>query len=96
VSAEQGNKFSDSVVVAALTSRIPEKAYPVNVALAGGDPLPDRGLVLCRSLFTLPKEKLESFRANLRPEQMAQVDRALSIALALPRPPPAEWPPPAE
>src|SRR4249919_472813 len=77
VSAEAGNKFSNAVVVAVLTTTIPEKQYPMNVHLAAGDPLPDPGVILCRSLYTFLKEDLENYRADLRPEQMVEVDKAL-------------------
>jgi mRNA interferase MazF len=85
VSADIGNKFSNAVVVAALSSQIPEKQYPMNVYLAEGDPLPDAGVVLCRSLYTFLKEDLKNHRADLRPEQLAEVDLALAAALELPK-----------
>lgn len=86
VSADTGNKFSNAVVVAALTSQVPEKRYPMNVHLAAGDPLPEAGVVLCRNLYTFLKEDLEGYRADLKPEQLAEVDLALVSALELPKP----------
>jgi mRNA interferase MazF len=87
VSADQGNKFSNAVVVAALTSKIPKKTYPMNVVLPAGDPLPDAGAILCRSLYTFLKEDLQNYRADLSADQLEELDQALISALELPRVP---------
>ena len=83
VSADIGNQFTNAVVVAAITRTIPDKAYPVNVHLDVNDPLPDAGVILCRNLYTLLKGDLANYRADLSAAQLAQVDRALRVALAL-------------
>jgi mRNA-degrading endonuclease toxin of MazEF toxin-antitoxin module len=83
VSANSGNQFTEDVVVAALSTKIPGKQYPVNVHLPSGEPLPDAGVIKCRSLFALRKTDLKSFRACLSTAQMEQVDEALRKALAL-------------
>lgn len=85
VSANPGNKFSNAVVVAAMTSQIPKKSYPMNVHLPAGDPLPDAGAILCRSLYAFLKEDLGTYRADLSPEQLKAVDQALISALELPK-----------
>lgn len=86
VSADPGNQHSNAVVIAAITSKTPPKRYPMNVHLAAGDPLPQAGEILCRSLYTFKKDDLGEYRASLRPEQIALLDAALASALALPRP----------
>jgi mRNA interferase MazF len=83
VSNNTGNKHSANVVVAPLTRRNVDKKYPVDVPLAAGDPLPDAGLVLCGSLYTLEKADLRGYLGTLRPDQMAEVDQALKVSLAL-------------
>lgn len=85
ISNDIGNKHSANVTVATITSQPAAKAYPTDVALAAGDPLPAAGRVLCASLNTIPKAGLQQFRATLRPEQIALVNRALTKALAIPR-----------
>lgn len=57
----------------------------MNVHLSAGDPLPEPGVVLCRSLYTLRKHDLGNYRAELTLDQMAEVDRALLAALDLPK-----------
>lgn len=83
VSADSGNQFTNAVVVAAITTTIPDKDFPVNVALAANDPLPKAGVILCRNLYALPKDALQNYRADLSAEQMERVSRALRTALAL-------------
>ena len=83
VSNDTGNKFGSTVIVAPLTRTIPAKKYPVNVHLHAGDPLPAAGVITCGSLYTLEKDDLNEYRADLRPEQLAEVDAALKASLAL-------------
>lgn len=86
VSADTGNKFSNAVVVAALTTQPPKKRYPMNVQLPAGDPLEDASVILCRNLYTFLKDDLEEYRADLSQEQLEEVDQALISALELPKP----------
>lgn len=83
VSADIRNQRSSTVVVVTLTSQVPERQYPVDVLLAAGDPLPEPGCVKCDSLYTLRKDDLDNYRDDLRPEQMVDVDAALTKALSL-------------
>lgn len=85
VSAEHGNNHSDSIIAAATTTNITGRRFPVNVFLPENDPLPRPGLVLCRSLYVLPKADIGEYRCDLRPEQMEAVNRALLVSLGLPR-----------
>jgi mRNA interferase MazF len=83
VSADSGNQFTASVVVAAITSQIAEKSHAVNVGLRANDPLPQAGEILCRSIYVLPKSELNGYRATLSAAKMQEVDAALRRALAL-------------
>jgi mRNA-degrading endonuclease toxin of MazEF toxin-antitoxin module len=83
VSNDNRNQFANAVVVAAITTQLSDKEYRVNVSLPAGDPLDKAGEILCGSIYTLLKDDLRSYRAPLRPEQLAEVDAALKIALAL-------------
>lgn len=83
VSAEHGNQHSASVVVAAISSKIAKKVFPVNVFLPANDPLPKAGEVRCRSLYELLKVDLEDYRCTLSSAQMKEVDAAIRVALGL-------------
>ena len=83
VSADIGNQYTEDVVVAALSSKVPKKKFPVNVHLPPGDPLESPGVIKCRSLYALRKADLKGFRARLSDVQMELLDKALRKALAL-------------
>jgi mRNA-degrading endonuclease toxin of MazEF toxin-antitoxin module len=83
VSADIGNQYTNAVVVAAMTTTIAAKRFPVNVLLPAGQPLEKEGEVLCRNLYAMPKDELGGYRADLTSEQMDKVDAALRRALAL-------------
>ncbi len=83
VSAEHGNKYSASVVVAAITTKVPAKRFPVNVYLPANEPLPEAGEVRCRSLYELLKDDLKGYRCTLSDAKMAEVDAAIRVALGL-------------
>lgn len=83
VSNDTGNKFGSTVIVAPLTRTIPDKKYPMNVHLDEARPLPDPGTILCGSLYTLGKDDLLNYRAELSPEQLADLDAALRVSLGL-------------
>ena len=83
VSNDVNNKFAPVVVVAALTRTIPAKNYPQNVHLPAGSPLPDAGTILGNQLYTMDKGDLEQYRADLAPEQVDELNRALRRALDL-------------
>jgi mRNA interferase MazF len=83
ISDDIGNQYSGSVVVAAITTKLAKKRFPVNVRLPINDPLPKEGEVLCRSIYAMPKEELKGYRATLGSSQMDAIDAALRTALAL-------------
>ena len=85
VSNNTGNQRASTVVVVPFTSQLGDKQYPVDVHLRAGDPLPEAGRIMCGTLYTLLKEDLKGYRADLRPEQLAEVDAALVVSLALRR-----------
>ena len=87
VSNDTGNRLSNQVVAVAITSTVPAKQYPVNVHLPAGAPLTAEGTVLCASIYTFKKTDLKGHCGNLTAQQMLDVDRALAVALGLPKPP---------
>ena len=83
VSNDHGNQWSDSVIVAPITTQPAAKVYPTDVPLPTGDPLPEAGRILCQSLYTLAKDDLKGYRDEITPDQQAALDKALSVALGL-------------
>lgn len=85
VSNDTGNRFSPTVVVAAVTSRPPRRTYPVTVSVptTAATGLDRDSIVLCAQLITISKERLQRHIGALPPDLMRQVDDALRAALGL-------------
>ena len=81
------NQHSSVVVVAAVTSKRPQERakYPSNVFVPAGE-LPKDSAILCNQLLTVAKERLVRYRGDLDHTRVTNLNRALSLVLALPRP----------
>ncbi|MEH2369831.1 type II toxin-antitoxin system PemK/MazF family toxin [Nostoc sp.] len=78
------NEHSPIAVVAAITSKFAEPLYPTEVlirVLEGG--LEDDSAVLLNQIRSIDKQRLIKCLGSLRPETIAQVDRAIQISLGL-------------
>lgn len=71
--------------VAAITKTIPPKLYPFTVFVPAGVLRLD-STILCNQLLTIDKTDLLIYRGELDEALIRQVDRALTVALGLPRP----------
>ena len=79
-----GNRYSPTVIVAAVTSQINKSRLPTHVAVAGdASGLKQDSVVLTEQLRTLDKARLREKLGSLPPEWMEQVDQALQISLGM-------------
>ncbi len=87
ISPDKRNEVMDTVVVAALTSKVRENVRagrsPVSVFLPAGQPLEKEGSVLAFQVMTITKRRLEDYGGKLSGEQMRQVDAALRASFGL-------------
>lgn len=78
------NRWSPVTIVAAISSRSEERAYPTKVPL---DPpegnLENPSVVLLNQIRTVDRRRLVRRLGRLRPESMRRVDRAIRISLGL-------------
>ena len=77
-----GNKFSPTVIVLPLTSRMGKTPLRTHVPVLppmGG--LQKPSVILCEQVRTLEKSRLRRYMGMLRGDKMQQVERALSVAL---------------
>ena len=77
-----GNKFSPTVIVLPLTSRMGKTPLRTHVPVMppmGG--LQKPSVILCEQVRTLEKSRLKRYVGMLRGDKMTQVERALLIAL---------------
>jgi mRNA interferase MazF len=84
VSNDVNNQNSPVVTVAAITSTIRERPYPNTVVLPAGV-LPRPGTILCNQLMTVDKSRLRRCRGEIDASLLAELARALAVALDLPR-----------
>ncbi len=78
-----GNRFSPTVIILPLTSRLGKAPLRTHVPLLppqGGVKKPS--IVLCEQVRTLEKSRLKGYLGHLPPDKMARVETALALAVA--------------
>jgi len=84
VQNERGNRFSPTVICAAMTSRMNKHDLPTHVWIAAKDSGLERdSIVLCEQIRTLEKRRLRAHAGRIDGLAMRRVDRALACALEL-------------
>lgn len=81
-----GNKYSPTVIVAAITSQINKARIPTHIELSAEKyGLPKDSVVLLEQLRTLDKRRLQEKIGKLDDYKMAYIDNALLISLGFGR-----------
>jgi mRNA interferase MazF len=79
-----GNRYSPTVIVAAITSQINKAKLPTHVELAAREYNFDRdSVVLLEQIRTIDKKRLQNKITELDEQVMQQVDDSLRISLGL-------------
>jgi mRNA interferase MazF len=79
-----GNRFSPTVIVAAITAQIQKAKLPTHVEINAKRYGFDRdSVILLEQLRTIDKQRLTDKITNLDSEMMERVDEALQISLGL-------------
>ena len=76
-----GNRFSPTVIVAAITSRQMKAKIPTHVLIGKETGLRQNSYILLEQIRTLDKSRLKKYVGTLEEEAMRQVDAALAISL---------------
>ncbi len=80
-----GNKFSPTVIAAAITSRQYKSDMPTHIQVnAHGCGLTKDSIVLLEQVRTLDKRRLKEKMGNLNAQDMRRVNQALSLSLGIP------------
>ena len=77
---DKGNAFSNTTIVAFITSKIKRLDIPTHVELTGYR-LWKPSMLLLEQIATVPKELIEKQIDRLRPEDIKRVEQALDISL---------------
>lgn len=79
-----GNKFSPTVIVAAITAQIQKAKLPTHVEIKARDHgLERNSVILLEQVRTLDKQRLTDRITQLDEKKMEEIDRALEISLGL-------------
>lgn len=81
---DMGNKFSPTVIVAAITSSIKKTHLPTHIVLEDVDGLPKKSVVLLEQIRTLDKTRLKNKIGTLSEKTLKKVDRALLVSVGFP------------
>ena len=84
VQNDVGNKYSPTVIAAAITSRLSKTRLPTHIDIYAKDVgLAKDSVVLLEQIRTIDKSRLGRYLCTLTGEQMKKVDQALHISLDL-------------
>ena len=79
-----GNKYSPTVIVAAITSKIDKAKLPTHVEIKAEDSnLEMDSVILLEQIRTIDKRRLQRHVTHLEPEITGKVNEALEISLGL-------------
>ena len=79
-----GNKFSPTVICAAITSRINKAKLPTHVEIDANEyELVRNSVILLEQIRTIDKKRLKEKICHLDPELMKEVDKALKISFGV-------------
>ena len=81
---DMGNKYSPTVIVAAITSSIKKTHLPTQIVLEDVDGLPKKSVVLLEQIRTLDKTRLKNKIGTLSEKTLKKVDRALLVSVGFP------------
>ena len=82
-----GNKYSPTIIVAAITSKRNKADLPTHVAIdADGNGLSKNSIVLMEQLRTIDKRRLKERIGTIDKDRLPEVNEALSVSLGIDQP----------
>ena len=78
-----GNRFSPTVVAAAITSRKAKNSLPTHILLENVPGLAPTSLLLLEQLRTIDRKRLRGYIGRISKEKMLEVDAALAISIGI-------------
>ena len=78
-----GNKYSPTVIIVAITSKLHKAKIPTHVEIKSTCGLPLNSIALCEQLRTIDKARLKEKVGVLSFSEMRLIDKAVMVSLAL-------------
>jgi mRNA interferase MazF len=76
-----GNRYSPTVIAAAITSSRKKKRLPTHIPVGNVPGVFPNSIILLEQIRTLDKSRLLDFIGTVRPEVMRAVDQAINISV---------------
>ena len=87
VQNDVGNKYSPTIIVAAITSKRNKADLPTHVAIdADGNGLSKNSVILLEQLRTIDKRRLKERIGTIDKTRLPEVNEALSVSLGIDQP----------
>ena len=84
VQNDVGNRYSPTVIAAAITSRLSKSKLPTHIPIdAAGSGLSKDSVVLLEQIRTLDKRRLKEKMGSVDVSAMQEINRALSVSFGL-------------
>ena len=84
---DQGNRFSPTVIVLALTSQIQKARLPTHITLTGSNyGLSKDSVILLEQVRTIDKRRLREHMGHVDERLMHQIDSAIAVSFGLQSP----------
>ena len=84
VQNDVGNKYSPTVIAAAITSQKYKTALPTHISVSsGGCGLQKDSIVLLEQVRTIDKTRLKERMGTLDNDEMSKINKALSVSFGL-------------
>jgi mRNA interferase MazF len=85
VQNDTGNRYSPTVIAAAITSQTNKAKLPTHISIAAPDSgLPKDSVVLLEQIRTLDKRRLREHMGRVSGELMGKIDAAIAVSFGLP------------
>ena len=84
VQNDVGNKYSPTVIAAAVTSKIHKARLPTHIELPSAYGLAKDSVILLEQIRTIDKQRLKEYVCHIDGGMMRKVDQAIRISLELP------------
>lgn len=83
VQNDVGNKFSPTVIAAAITSQVNKTKLPTHIEISPGCGLSRESVILLEQVRTIDKARLKEKMGHIDEATMDQVNRAISVSFGL-------------
>lgn len=84
VQNDVGNRYSPTVIVAAITSQMGKASLPTHIGISMQESgLPKSSVALLEQIRTIDKSRLKQYVGRISKNEMAMVDKAIQVSFGI-------------